>query len=150
VLELGDDAASARPGQPVAQAPRTAGACVLYIEDNEVNMLIVRELLAQRPHLVFRGAPDGESGVQRARELRPQLVLIDMQLPGIDGMEVMRRLRADPATARSTLIALSANAMPEDARQAMAAGFDAYWTKPIDLGEFLKELDVRLPDRRSG
>jgi PAS domain S-box-containing protein len=131
-----------------ADAPGPDGSAaptVLYIEDNDVNMLIVRELLAQRPHLAFHGAPDGESGLQRALALRPALVLIDMQLPGIDGMEVMRRLRADPATAGSTCIALSANAMPEDRQRALAAGFDAYWTKPIDLTAFLKELDRRLP-----
>jgi hypothetical protein len=145
VLELGEDAPSAGAARSAAASDAAGAASVLYIEDNDVNMLIVRELLAQRPHLAFHGAPDGERGVERARELRPALVLIDMQLPGIDGMEVMRRLRADAATAGSTLIALSANAMPEDARQALAAGFDAYWTKPIDLSKFLEELDARLP-----
>jgi CheY-like chemotaxis protein len=118
---------------------------VLYVEDNDVNMLIVRELLTQRPHLAFHGAPDGESGVRAARALRPALVLIDMQLPDFDGLEVMRRLRADPLTAASICVALSANAMPEDARRALAAGFDAYWTKPIDLSAFLRELDRLLP-----
>jgi PAS domain S-box-containing protein len=144
VLELGD---AALPPAPPAPTPAVASGAqrVLYIEDNEVNMLIVRELLTQRPHLSFHGAPDGETGVEQARELRPALVLIDMQLPGIDGMEVMRQLRADTTTAGCSLIALSANAMPNDARVALAAGFDAYWTKPIDLSKFLEELDTRLP-----
>jgi CheY-like chemotaxis protein len=118
---------------------------LLYIEDNEVNMMIVRELLAQRHDIQFHGAPDGLSGIDRARALRPALVLIDMQLPDIDGIEVLRRLRADPATAALRCVALSANAMPEDVRHARAAGFDDYWTKPIDLSAFLQAIDRLLP-----
>ncbi len=118
---------------------------VLYIEDNEVNMMIVRELLAQRSDIAFEGAVDGASGIERTRALRPALVLVDMQLPDVDGLEVLRRLRADPSTARVPCVALSANAMPEDVQRARAAGFDDYWTKPIDLGDFLKALDRWVP-----
>jgi CheY-like chemotaxis protein len=118
---------------------------VLYIEDNDVNMLIVRELLAQRPGVVFHGAVDGKSGVQLARERLPSLVLIDMQLPDIDGIEVLRRLRADPLTASIPCVALSANAMPQDVQSARAAGFDDYWTKPIDLTAFLRAIDRLMP-----
>jgi CheY-like chemotaxis protein len=118
---------------------------VLYIEDNDVNMLIVRELLTRRPHVAFHGAVDGTSGVQRARELLPSLVLIDMQLPDIDGTEVLRQLRADPRTASIPCVALSANAMPEDVLRTRAAGFDEYWTKPIDLSAFLRALDRLVP-----
>jgi signal transduction histidine kinase/ActR/RegA family two-component response regulator len=114
---------------------------LLYIEDNDVNMLIVRELLRQRPRVVFHGAPDGASGVRLARERRPSLILIDMQLPDMDGIEVLRRLRADAATASIPCVALSANAMPEDMAAARAAGFDDYWTKPIDLAAFLSAVD---------
>jgi len=135
-----------------AQAPSAAGSTaggngprVLYIEDNDVNMLIVRELLAKRPRLAFHGASDGESGVRAAIELQPALVLIDMQLPDIDGMQVLRLLRADPRTASATCVALSANAMTEDVQRARAAGFDDYWTKPIDLAAFLTALDRLLP-----
>jgi signal transduction histidine kinase len=117
---------------------------LLYIEDNDVNMLIVRELLTQRPRVAFHGAPDGASGVRLARELRPSLILIDMQLPDIDGTEVLRRLRADPVTASVRCIALSANAMPEDVASARAAGFDDYWTKPIDLTAFLRAVDALI------
>ena len=140
---------AAPPAAPPGGAPS-----LLYIEDNDVNMLIVRELLAQRPRVAFHGAPDGASGVRLARELRPSLVLIDMQLPDIDGTEVLRRLRADPLTASLPCIALSANAMPEDVASARAAGFDDYWTKPIDLSAFLRAVDaliakgVRQPDAR--
>jgi len=132
---------------PAAASAPPAGArqSVLYIEDNEVNMLIVRELLTQRAHLQFHGAVDGTSGLARARALQPALVLIDMQLPDFDGIEVLRRLRADPHTAALTCVALSANAMPEDVRRARAAGFDDYWTKPIDLAAFLQAVDRLLP-----
>jgi CheY-like chemotaxis protein len=129
---------------PPARAPSVAPS-LLYIEDNEVNMLIVRELLAQRPGVVFHGAVDGHSGVRLAREHLPSLVLIDMQLPDIDGLEVLRRLRADPLTAAISCVALSANAMPQDVESARAAGFDDYWTKPIDLTAFLRAIDRLVP-----
>lgn len=129
--------------QAVPETPPPAA--VLYIEDNEVNMLIVRELLGQRPHITFHGASDGASGVRVANTLQPALVLVDMQLPDFDGMEVLRRLRADPITASIPCVALSANAMPEDVRRARAAGFDDYWTKPIDLSAFLRSIDRLLP-----
>ncbi|HET9976110.1 MAG TPA: PAS domain-containing protein [Burkholderiaceae bacterium] len=130
---------------PASAAPPGAVREVLYIEDNEVNMMIVRELLAQRADLRLHGAADGASGLARARALRPSLVLIDMQLPDIDGLEVLRRLRADPLTEALTCVALSANAMPEDIRRARAAGFDDYWTKPIDLSAFLAAIERVLP-----
>ena len=120
-------------------------ARVLYIEDNAVNMLIVRELLAQRPGIEFHGAADGRQGLALAAELKPDLVLIDMQLPDMDGMEVLRRLRSQPGTAALSCVALSANAMPEDVQRARAAGFTDYWTKPIDLSAFLREIDRRMP-----
>jgi signal transduction histidine kinase/ActR/RegA family two-component response regulator len=123
----------------------TAAMRILYIEDNDVNMMIVRELLAQRPGISFHGACDGRHGLALAHELLPALVLVDMQLPDIDGIEVLRRLRADPATAALRCIALSANAMPEDLRRARAAGFDDYWTKPIDLSAFLAAIDRLVP-----
>jgi CheY-like chemotaxis protein len=78
---------------------------------------------------------------------RPHLVLIDIGLPGIDGLEVCRRLRADPANQGMPLIAFSANAMPADVRDAQAAGFDAYLTKPIDLPELLEHIDRLLNEQ---
>ena len=83
--------------------------------------------------------------MQRAIAWQPALVLIDMQLPDFDGFEVLRRLRADPLTASTSCIALSANAMPDDVARALAAGFDAYWTKPIRFGRFLAGLDGLFP-----
>jgi CheY-like chemotaxis protein len=115
---------------------------VLYIEDNPVNLLIVQELLAQRPDLQLHTAIDGLSGVSLALSQRPDLILVDMQLPDIDGHEVLRRLRADEATAGIRCISLSANAMPEDIERALQAGFDDYWTKPLDLRVFMGSLET--------
>jgi PAS domain S-box-containing protein len=157
VLELSglpaDDTPATLPAAPVIDEPvksvsANAGAArprVLYIEDNAVNMMILRELLAQRERFEFHGAQDGSSGVAMARALQPALVLIDMQLPDFDGIEVLRRLRADPATAHLTCVALSANAMPDDVQRARQAGFADYLTKPIDLAEFTKALDRLVP-----
>jgi CheY-like chemotaxis protein len=117
---------------------------VLYVEDNPVNVLLVRELLALRPGLKLEVAVDGESGVAMARTLQPDLVLVDMQLPDFDGHEVLRRLRADPATAALPCVALSANAMPDDIQRALQAGFVDYWTKPLDLKAFMAALDERF------
>lgn len=118
---------------------------VLYIEDNPVNVILVEELIAQRGGLELACANTGQDGVERARAMRPDLILIDMQLPDFDGFEVLRRLRADPATAATSCIALSANAMPDDVARALAAGFDDYWTKPIRFNRFLAGLDGLFP-----
>ena len=124
-----------------AAAPPTAGTLqhVLYVEDNEVNVLVVRELLALRPALQLHVAATGREGLDAARRLRPLLVLIDMQLPDMNGAELLRRLRAEALPSR--LVALSANAMPDAVAGARSAGFDDYWTKPIDVAQFLAGLD---------
>jgi signal transduction histidine kinase/ActR/RegA family two-component response regulator len=137
-------AAGFEAGAPLPPAlPQRASErpLLLYIEDNEVNMLIVRELVRKRPDLDFEGAVDGGSGLALARRLQPALILLDMQLPDMDGHAVLRALRADSGTAGIRCIALSANAMPEDIRTALAEGFDDYWTKPLDLGAFLRALE---------
>jgi PAS domain S-box-containing protein len=113
---------------------------VLYIEDNPVNVVLVQELVALRPDVSLSVAVDGVSGVSRAVADVPHVVLVDMQLPDIDGFEVLRRLKAAPTLADMTIVALSANAMPEDVNRAKQAGFDDYWTKPIDFHAFLRNL----------
>jgi len=112
---------------------------VLYVEDNAVNVLVVRELVGLRPSVTLHVACDGASGLDAALRHRPDLVLLDMQLPDMDGHELLRRLRARQLPSR--IIALSANAMPDAVRKARAAGFDDYWTKPIDIAQFLAGLD---------
>ena len=129
------------PAAPSAAVP-VPGRQILYIEDNPVNALIISQLLQRRRDLVLTVAEDGTRGVALAAELRPDLILLDMQLPDFDGIEVMRRLRADPATARIPCIALSANAMPEDIDAALRAGAADYWTKPLEFKAFLESLDA--------
>ncbi len=136
--------AAAAAADPGSLAPRNGAARVLYIEDNAVNALLVREMLAHRPAVELDVAEDGLSGVQRARGLLPDLILIDMQLPDIDGHAVLRALRADPLTAAIRCVALSANATPADLEAARLAGFADYWTKPIDLRRFLEHMDSFL------
>jgi PAS domain S-box-containing protein len=128
--------------QAIAHGAPVAGRNLLYIEDNPVNAMIVRELVERRGDLTLRVAGNGHDGVAAAREQHPDLILLDMQLPDIDGHEVLRRLRDDPVTAGIPCIALSANAMPEDIDRALAAGFADYWTKPLDFGAFMHSLDV--------
>jgi PAS domain S-box-containing protein len=123
---------------------------LLYIEDNQVNVLLVEELVRNLSGLSIESAATGTAGVARAVELRPDLVLIDMQLPDFDGFEVLRRLRAHRATAAIPCIALSANAMPEDIERARAAGFTDYWTKPIDFRAFIAALESLFPMRAFG
>ena len=114
---------------------------LLYIEDNAVNVLIVSELVRRRPGIEFDSMPDGASGVARAMQTLPGLTLVDMQLPDIDGLEVLARLRANPQTAGLRVVALSANAIPADIQRALQAGFDDYWTKPLDFKIFNAALD---------
>ena len=124
-----------------AATPPQAGARVLYIEDNPVNALLVQEMLAHRPAITLEVAEDGRSGVQSALETLPDLILIDMQLPDIDGHAVLEALRADPRTAGLYCVALSANATPADLDAARIAGFADYWTKPIEFRSFLERMD---------
>jgi PAS domain S-box-containing protein len=135
--------AAAAPSAPAAPSLE-----VLYIEDNPVNAILVEGLVALRPEARLRCAVDGLSGVAMALQHRPHVVLIDMQLPDIDGFEVRRRLRAETSLDASRLIALSANGLTEDIARALAAGFDDYWTKPIDFKLFLERLDALIATTR--
>ena len=140
-------------GEPAGPLPAAApqpltgahSGTILYIEDNAVNVLLVEELVKSVGEITIVSEPTGAGGVARAARLRPELVLVDLQLPDIDGFEVLRRLRADPATRSLRCIALSANAMPEDIERGLAAGFAEYWTKPIDFGHFIGELHRLFP-----
>ena len=124
-----------------ASAPKAGALHVLCVEDNPVNLQLVRELLALRPAVRLRTAEDGASGLAAAQAEPPDLLLLDVQLPDINGLDVMRRLRAQPALDRCRIVALSADAMPEHIAAALAAGFDDYWTKPIQFDHFLAGID---------
>jgi signal transduction histidine kinase/ActR/RegA family two-component response regulator len=126
---------------------------VLYVEDNPANLELVEQLIARRPELRMLSAADGELGIEFARAYRPEVILMDVNLPGISGIEAMKILRADPSTANIPIIALSANAVPRDVEKALAAGFFGYLTKPIKVDEFMSTLNIalersnRVPDR---
>ncbi|MCY7306306.1 MAG: response regulator [Rhodoferax sp.] len=117
---------------------------VLYVEDNPANLELVAQLIARRPDLRLLTASDGNMGVDFARSSLPALVLMDINLPGIDGIEALRQLRADSLTAQIPVIAVSAHAVPGDIRRGLEAGFQAYLTKPIKVDEFMQALDAAL------
>ena len=117
---------------------------ILLVEDNEMNRdMLSRRLVRQGYEVVL--APDGERGLAMAVEERPDLVLMDMSLPVIDGWEATRRLKADPSTKVIPIIALTAHALTEDREKAMAAGCDDYDTKPIELARLLEKITRLLP-----
>ena len=117
---------------------------LLYVEDNPANLTLVERLLARRPDIHLLTARDGLRGIEIARSAQPQVILMDINLPGISGLEALRRLAEDPVTARIPVIALSANAMPRDIERGMKAGFFRYLTKPIRLNEFMDTLALAL------
>jgi PAS domain S-box-containing protein len=117
---------------------------LLYVEDNPANLRLVEQLIARRHDLRLLSAKDGNLGIQLARRHHPDLILMDINLPGISGVEALHLLREDPATRDIPVIAVSANAMPRDIEKGVAAGFFRYLTKPIDVKEFMKTLDEAL------
>jgi len=116
---------------------------ILIVEDNEKNMKLARDVLQARGYATIE-ATTGEDGVRLAREHKPDLVLMDIHLPGINGIEAHAQLRADPATASIPVIAVTASVMESDRRKITEAGFDAYVGKPISLKEFLDAVKRAL------
>ena len=112
---------------------------ILYVEDNEENVYVFKRLFRKYGfELLF--ADDGEQGVTMAAEKQPDLILMDMSLPGIDGWEATRRIKANPDTRRIPVIALTANAMSGDRDKALAAGCDDFDTKPIEIERLLQKI----------
>ena len=130
----------AGPQGPAARPPRT----LLYVEDNPANLELVEQLIARRPDLRLLSAADGSLGIEFARAHLPDLILMDINLPGISGLEAMKVLRADPATSRIPIIALSAIALPRDIERGLQAGFFRYLTKPIKVDQFMDALNMGL------
>jgi len=128
------------PQAPMGAAPRT----LLYVEDNPANLELVEQLVARRTDLRMMSATDGKQGIDIARSFLPEVILMDINLPGLSGIEAMRILRADPSTAHIPIIALSANAMPRDVEKGLEAGFFNYLTKPIKVDRFMSALDIAL------
>jgi CheY-like chemotaxis protein len=117
---------------------------LLYVEDNQANMELVEQLIARRPDMRLLGAKDGTRGVTLARIHQPEVILMDINLPGISGIQALKILREDPVTAHIPVLAISANAMPRDIVKGLAAGFFRYLTKPIKINEFMEALDTAL------
>ncbi len=117
---------------------------LLYVEDNPANLELVEQLLARRTDVRLLSAADGNLGIEFARAYHPDLILMDINLPDMSGIEVMKILRADPATAQIPIIALSANAVPRDIEKGIEAGFLQYLTKPIKVGLFMEALNLAL------
>lgn len=120
---------------------------LLLVEDNELNRDMLKRRLERKGYQVLI-APDGTSGIEAAREHRPDLVLMDLRLPDMDGRDATRAIRADPATRSVRVIALTAHAMEGDRASALAAGCDEYDTKPVDLPRLLAKIEALLAAAR--
>jgi two-component system, cell cycle response regulator DivK len=116
-----------------------ANELILIVEDNPKNLKLVRDVLQVRGYRTIEGGT-GEEGVQLAREQQPALVLIDIHLPGISGVEAFRELRADPTTRAIPVIAVTASVMAQERQKVMAAGFDGFQGKPISVRELLETI----------
>jgi len=117
---------------------------LLYIEDNAANLELVKELIERRTDLKLLTAIEGQLGIQLARTYQPDVILMDINLPGISGYEALKILNMDPLTAHIPVMALSANAVPRDIKKGIEAGFCRYLTKPINVVEFMDALNVAL------
>jgi two-component system, cell cycle response regulator DivK len=120
-----------------------AGELILIVEDNEKNRRLVRDVLQFKGYQTIE-TETGEEGVELARTRQPALVLMDIQLPGIDGITALKRLREDPTTRAMRVMAVTASAMTQDRQNILDAGFDAYQSKPINVKSFLEAVDTLL------
>ena len=113
---------------------------MLYVEDNPSNRELMTQLLSTQPSITLQTAADGLQGLALLKASPPDLAILDIDLPGMDGLSLCRRVRSDPVLARLPLMALTAQAMQGDLQRMQAAGFDAVVTKPLDVGLLLGEL----------
>jgi CheY-like chemotaxis protein len=122
----------------------TRSRLLLYVEDNPANLKLIEQLISRRPDMRLLTAQNGRDGINLARVSLPDVILMDINLPGINGIEAMKILRLDPATAHIPIVALSANAIPRDIEKGLEAGFHRYLTKPIKVNEFFETLKGAL------
>ena len=120
-----------------------SGELILIVEDQPLNRKLVRDVLQAKGYRTVE-TETGEEGVRLAREQRPALILMDIQLPGINGIEALKRLRADPDTRAIPVLAVTASAMTQNRQEILAAGFDGYQAKPIDVVAFLRAVRATL------
>lgn len=122
----------------------TVAGTVLYIDDSKINTVLVERILTSRPDVVFGSAPDGRTGLDRATELHPDLVLLDLTLPDISGEQVLAELRADPVTRAIPVIVVSGETDPEIQDRLLAQGAQWWLTKPYEIGDLLRLVDCSL------
>ena len=125
-----------------------AGELILIVEDNENNRILVRDVLQSRGYQTAE-TDTAEEGLRLARASRPALILMDIQLPGMNGMEALKLLRADADTRDIPVMAVTASAMTHDRQKIMATGFDAYQSKPLNVREFVEAVRTVLTTRAS-
>jgi PAS domain S-box-containing protein len=140
-FSAGSDTDALRTLPPASRGPAQV---VLYVEDNLANLRLIEQLIGRRPELHLLTAQTGGAGVMLTRTNRPDVILMDINLPDMSGIDAMRLLRCDPSAATIPIVAISANAMPHDIRRGMNAGFFRYITKPIKVAEFMETLDEAL------
>jgi PAS domain S-box-containing protein len=132
------------PMVPTASTANMTPRTLLYVEDNPANLALIEQLIERRSDFKLLTAVDGRHGVQMAKEHLPDLILMDINLPDISGLEALKLLQANPGTSHIPIIAVSANAIAHDIEQGLKAGFVRYLTKPIRINEFMDALDVVL------
>jgi signal transduction histidine kinase/CheY-like chemotaxis protein len=145
---VGGALTSLAPIDPLIQAGPESRT-LLYVEDNPANLMLVKDLILRRPDIRLLTALDGNCGIKIARTQLPDLILMDINLPGISGISALKILAEDPTTAHIPIIALSANAIPRDIEKGLEAGFFRYLTKPIKVKEFMQTLDVAFEFAKS-
>ena len=143
-LPLHEVATQAPAATHAPAAPHIGAATILYVEDNPSNILLMRNLIATLPDVRLIEAMSGEAGVAAAARYRPDLIIVDINLPDTNGVAVLKRLRSLPTAATTPVLALSATASPSEVRRGLDAGFLAYLTKPIDVVEFLNVVETAL------
>jgi CheY-like chemotaxis protein len=121
---------------------------ILYIEDNKTNAMLVTKVLQNIEDVELYCAASGEEGIELARSMSPDLVLLDIGLPGMSGYDVLRHIREDSSLAGTRVVAMTASASEDDVAVGVQVGFDAYLTKPFDIRHFLRLLDKLLDVRR--
>jgi PAS domain S-box-containing protein len=148
-IEAHPGASAPAPAVPVDAASAAPPRTVLCVEDNPANLMLITRILARRPDIRLLSANDGRQGIEMARTAMPEVILMDINLPGINGVAALKILAADAATSHIPVIAISANAMPRDIERGLEAGFFRYLTKPIKVDEFMDTLDLALECARA-
>ncbi|MGV8990234.1 MAG: ATP-binding protein [Thiobacillus sp.] len=139
------------PADPAPKARENmALRTLLYVEDNPANLMLVEQIIEGHPHIRMLSARDGHLGIALARAHLPDVILMDINLPGISGIQALEILRNDPVTAHIPVLAISANAMQSDIQKGLEAGFFRYITKPIKVNEFMEALDQAMGFSEAG